>query len=177
MDDLERSISERQDIVFKLEKEVSQANERLAKAQQELALLLAARQIVTMDGLANELSMPLPLVGVPSPSVNSLAARFAASPNQPTIKFSMSNGTVTIQKPGHEMTLVDEVKEILCHTPCPIGPAQIRAELAKTGRDVPQNVMTGLLSRLWKEQRVVRLERGKYLAKTDEVIIGKRETA
>lgn len=159
MEDLERAISERQQNISRLEKEVSQATERLSRAQHELELLLAARQIVARDGLANELHHH---TSAGMAGVNSFRDIY------------MSRATL---KPRHELTLVDEVKEVLSHAPFPIGPAEIRAELSKTGRDVPQNVMTGLLSRLWKENRVIRLERGKYRATTNEDVIDKNETA
>lgn len=158
MDYLEKAIEERQEKVRCLEKEVTQASEMLLQAQQELRVLLAARQIVFKEQLLEHSSV--------NDSQLQLNAEERESPEQVSVSDGIlvrltENGTITRERP-RDMTLVQEVLAILSEASAPIGPSEIRSELKHTGRIVPQNIMTGLLSRLAKEKRVARLERGKY---------------
>ncbi len=164
MDQLEKAIEERQERVRRLEKEVTQANELLVQAQQELYVLLAARQIVFKEQLLehssdDEAQLSLNAEERESPIRTKMMEHIIANDGV-TVRLT-ENGTITRQRP-REMTLVQEVIALLSTASSPMGPSQIRHELEKTGRIVPQNVMTGLLSRLVKEKRVARLERGQY---------------
>mgnify|MGYP002402485578 CR=1 FL=1 len=159
MDDLERAISERQETIRRLEKEIDQARCVLINAQKELDLLQAARQIVSKEKLIEEFSSAvaqLPLEeGAAEILTTTTTSLSASARGAMAVRASMSIG---------EMSLVNEVRATLENSEQPMGPSEIRRELARHGRDVPQNVMTGVLSRLNKEGRVTRLERGKYVA-------------
>lgn len=185
MDDLERSIEERRGRVKRLEKEVAQASELLAKAQEELSVLLAARQIITKEQFAERDLISLPLPGTSETyhldkvnALNGALDRLEEETGFRRLILAESIKTLKEMRHPREMTLVDQVIAILSEASQPIGPAEIRLELAKTGKDVPQNVMTGILSRLAKEKRVIRLERGKYrAAKKEDSLIEQKETA
>ncbi|OQW35444.1 MAG: hypothetical protein A4E19_01390 [Nitrospira sp. SG-bin1] len=166
MDEFERAITERQETIRRLEKEIAQAKIVLANAQTDLSVLLSARQIVHREKLMNE--------HVASASQLSFAGNLDKEiiPKEGSTSFSAGDAHIAPSlnevRPIRDLTLVDEVRAILSESPLPLGPSEIRKELAKTGRIVPQNVMTGILSRLNKENRVKRLERGKYILVTQE---------
>ncbi len=164
MDHLGKAIEERQEKVRRLEKEVAQANELLVEAQHELYVLLAARRIVFKEQLLehpshNEAQLPLNAEERESPIHTKITERIFTNDGV-TVRLT-ENGTITRQQP-RDVTLVQEVLALVSDASYPLGPSEIRSELEKTGRDVPQNVMTGLLSRLVKEKRIARLGRGKY---------------
>jgi hypothetical protein len=180
MNELERAISERQDTIRRLEKEIDQAKSVLLDAQKELSFLLAARQIVSKEKFVHQFSpiaAQMSITGLEAPlTTQPLPTTLTALLTVPTPVSLHSDGgstyELTPKRAGpypsvREMTLVNEVRATLEHSASPLGPSEIRSELAKHGREVPQNVMTGVLSRLNKEGRVKRLERGKYIAVTE----------
>ncbi|HMU32113.1 MAG TPA: hypothetical protein PK589_17095 [Nitrospira sp.] len=183
MGDLEQAIEERKEKVRRLEKEVDQAVELLRQAQHELEILTTARQIVTKQALLAQWepdSPQLPLNGPVSPPQSMFHGPKTIHDGTWDYWCERYNKQYTVgeyKALKREMTLVDEVKATLCNSPAPLGPAEIRGELAKTGRVVPQNVMTGVLSRLAKENRIVREGRGKYRLPTDEEVQIQKETA
>jgi hypothetical protein len=124
----------------------------LEYTSRELETLLNARQIVSREQLTEQKAID--------------AAQLAIHDVTGRIKEIETFAT----DPYIGVTLVDQVKAILSEAPWPIGPSEIRQQLAVTGRSIPQNVMTGILSRLARENRVVRESRGKYrLPTSDEV--------
>jgi len=180
LDPLEPIISQWQEKVRHLEKEVAQASELLTQAQQELRVLLGARQIMLrrqfMSDVFGEPEIQLPLKDISDPTPVRIKA-FDHLNVKDDISVNLAEDGTLNRDPPRDMTLVQEVLAIIAGTPDSIGPSEIRLELEKTNRIVPQNVMTGLLSRLTKEKRIVRLERGKYVALKGEDHILQKQTA
>jgi hypothetical protein len=67
--------------------------------------------------------------------------------------------------PKRRQTLVDDILMTLKLMDREMTPADIRAELERTERNVPQHIVTSTLARLYREDRVWRIGPGRYVAK------------
>jgi hypothetical protein len=71
---------------------------------------------------------------------------------------------------SNRRTIVDDILRVLSLTDRAMTPIEIRGELVKIGRDVPQPVVTSTLNRLHKAHRVWRVGPAQYAAQRNNPI-------
>jgi hypothetical protein len=127
-------------IVKALDDEIEYKRAELERLRRELATLLEARRILSarIDITTNNHTAAQP---PPKPKRSAEAAL------------------------RHQRTIVDDIMRILDFADRAMTPVEVRRELAKLGREVPQPVVTSTLVRIYKANRIWRVGPAQYAAK------------